>query len=403
VADVQPLFDELRAKGLEPDAIVDRLTKQRIETPSWGYADSGTRFGTFRQPWAAVTIFEKIDDAATVHKYTGVAPQVAMHVLWDLTDDMDAVVAHCEKTGVRIGAMNPNVFQDQCYKLGSFGSPFADSRKAAVDHCLESIEIGKKVGSKALSLWFADGTNFPGQDDFRTRKARFTECLKTVYAAMPRDMKMLIEYKPFEPAFYHTDIADWGMAAAFARACGDRAKVLCDLGHHLQGQNVEHVVAFLLDEGMLGGFHFNDSKFADDDLTSASINPYELFLIYVELAAAEDDPKIDSDIEYMVDQSHNLKPKLEAMIQTVEQIQRAYAKALCVDRKTLTSAREAGDIVGAEQCLVDAYNLDVRPLLYAARDKLGVPSEPLRAFRESGHLKKLAKERGSREGAGGLG
>jgi L-rhamnose isomerase/sugar isomerase len=399
-----PLFDELASKGLDPDAIVERLTKQEIETPSWGYANSGTRFGTFRQPAAAGTTEEKIADAATVHKYTGVAPSVAVHVLWDFaTGDVDSVVEYAQSQGVRIGAINPNVFQSQEYKLGSFGSPDASARQKAIEHCLESVEIGKKTGSKYLSLWFADGTNYPGQDDMIKRKGYFTEGLQQVYRAMPEDMIMLVEYKPFEPGFYHTDIADWGMASAFARACGDRAKVLVDLGHHLQGSNVAHIVAFLLDEGELGGFHFNDSKYADDDLTTGSIHPLELFTIYCELARAEEDPSTDSDIAYMVDQSHNLKPKIEAMIQTVEQIQRAYAKALCVDVKTLRERQDAGDVSGAEQCYVDAFNLDVRPLLHAARDKLGVPKEPLEAYRASGHTEKLAKERGDREVAGGLG
>ncbi|MBP7560894.1 MAG: L-rhamnose isomerase [Armatimonadetes bacterium] len=401
---IPPLFEELAAKGLDPESIVERLTKQEIETPSWGYANSGTRFGTFRQPWAATNTQEKIADAATVHTYTGVAPSVAVHVKWDFEDDdADAVVEYARSVGVRIGAINPNVFQDQEYKLGSFGSPDPASRQKALDHCLESVEIGKKTGSRYLSLWFADGTNYPGQDDMRKRKRYFTEALQTVYNAMPETMTMLIEYKPFEPAFYHTDIADWGMSSAFARACGERAKVLVDLGHHLQGANVAHIVSFLLDEGELGGFHFNDSKYADDDLTTGSINPFELFTIYCELARAEEDPNIDADIAYMVDQSHNLKPKIEAMIQTVEQIQRAYAKALCVDLGTLRERQDAGDVAGAEQCYVDAFNLDVRPLLYAARERMGVPTEPLQAYRASGHTEKLAEERRGRRGASSLG
>ncbi len=404
MAQCKPLFEELAEKGLCVDRIVERLTQQCIETPSWGYADSGTRFGKFRQPWAASSIFEKIQDAGTVHKYTGVTPLVAMHVLWDFVGcDLGEVVACLEENGVRIGGTNPNLFQDQCYKLGSFGNPDAKVREAAVRHCLDSIEIAGKVGSKVLSLWFADGTYYPGQDDFRRRMDRFTECLQRVYAAMPADMRMMIEYKPFEPTFYHTDLADWGMSATFARRCGDRAKVLCDLGHHLQGANVEHIVAFLLAEKMLGGFHFNDSKYSDDDLTSGSINPYELFLIFCELVAAEDDPSVAADVIYTVDQSHNEKSKIEAMLQTVEQIQRMWAKALCVDRKTLRAAQDAGDIVGAEQCLVDAFNLDVRPLLYAAREKMGVPCEPLQAFRKSGHLEKLAAERAGNTASGGLG
>jgi len=276
-------------------------------------------------------------------------------------------------------------------------------RKIAVDHMLDSIEIGKKLGSDVLSLWFADGTDYPGQGDFRRRKRYAEDCLKTVYNAMPPGMRMLIEYKPFEPAFYHTDFADWGMSFAFADKCGPNAHVLVDLGHHFAGQNIEHIVAFLIDEQRLGGFHFNNHKYADDDLTVGSVNPYELFLIYNELVKAADSPNANPPIAYMVDQAFVTKAKIEGMIQTIMQIQSAYAKAMLVDRKRLHEAQLARDIVKAEMCLQKAYNTDVEPLLKVVREEMGLDPSPLKAFMESGYLEKVIAERCVRAGAGGLG
>jgi len=287
--DYRRLQERLAARGIDVARVKERLKAQEIETPSWGYADSGTRFGVFPQAGAAVTIFEKLADAAQVHRHTGIAPLVATHVLWDMADDPDAVVQRARELGVRIGSINPNCFQDRDYWFGSITSRDAATRRKAVDHMLDSVELGKRFGSDVLSLWFADGTDYPGQGDFRQRKRWAEESLKTVYARMPSNMRMLVEYKPFEPGFYHTDLADWGMAYTMAKKCGNRAYVLVDLGHHLHGQNIEHLVAYLLDEGMLGGFHFNNRKYADDDLTVGSINPYELFLIYHELAKAEEE------------------------------------------------------------------------------------------------------------------
>jgi len=396
------LEDSLSERGIDIAGVKERLKNQQIETPSWGYADSGTRFGVFYQPGAAVTIQEKLEDAAQVHKFTGIAPSVALHVLWDLTGDPDEVKACAESLGMRIGSINPNVFQDQDYKLGSVTNENPQIRKKALQHILDSIELGRRLGSKVLSLWFADGTNYPGQGDFRRRKAWLTEALQTAHSAMPEDMVMLIEYKFFEPGFYHTDIADWGMAAAFARAAGPMAKVLVDLGHHAPSTNIEHIVAFLLDERMLGGFHFNNRKYGDDDLTVGSINPYELFLIYCELAAAETEPNAPK-IEYMVDQCANLKPKIEDMIQTILALQTAYCKALIVDRKTLRQAQQDGDIVTAERVLQEAFFTDVEPLLKAVREEMGIDPDPLTAFRKSGYLEKISRERGVRRGSGGLG
>jgi len=397
------LADKLAARGVDVEKVKARLKAQKIETPSWGFADAGTRFGAYKQEGSAVTIEEKIADAAQINKFTGVAPTVAVHVLWDFPNgvaDAQALSDYAKSLGVAIGAINPNVFQDREYAFGSITNEDPAVRKMAVDHMIDSVEIGKKLGSEILSLWFADGTDYPGQGDFRRRKHYAEECLKTVYAAMPANMRMVIEYKPFEPGFYHTDIADWGMSYSFANKCGPNAHVLVDLGHHFTGQNIEHIVAFLLDEQRLGGFHFNNHKYADDDLTVGSINPYELFLIYNELAKAEDAPNNNPPVAYMVDQAHVTKQKMDAMIQTIIHIQTAYAKALCIDRGKLHDAQLAKDIVTAENCMQDAFNTDVTPLLKVAREEMGIDPNPLEAFRASGYWDKVCKERGIRSGAG---
>lgn len=398
------LADQLAAKGIDLAAVKQRLKAQAIETPSWGYADSGTRFGSFRQPGAAITIAEKLADAGQVHRYTGIAPKVAMHVLWDLPDAaaLRSVPEAAAEAGVSIGSTNPNVFQDQEYKLGSFCSPWEAARRKAIEHSLESIRIAGEVGSKVLSMWLADGTNYPGQDSFIARKHRLEAGLETVYEAMPADMTMLVEYKLFEPGFYLTDLCDWGQALLMCHKLGERAKVLVDLGHHAQGVNIEHIVATLLDEGMLGGFHFNNRKYADDDLVVGAINPYEFYLIYVELAAAESWPNAPQ-IEYMVDQAHNLKLKIPAMIQTVMNIQTAYAKALLVDRRSLAAAQAAGEVQAAEACLVDAYETDVRPLLAQVREEMGLAPDPLAAYLASGYQARIEAERAGRTGGAGLG
>ena len=393
-----------------------RLARFEIETPSWGYADTGTRFGKFLQDAAAKNIAEKLADAAQVHTYTGCCPAVAVHVLWDfpnsdvghgrptLQASAGAVAEQAAALGLRIGAINPNVFQDQCYKWGSVANRDPAIRRRAIQHLLDSVEIGRAVGSKTLSLWFADGTNYPGQASIRARKQLFHDALREVHAALPADWAMLVEYKPFEPAFYHTDIADWGMAYVFAKAAGPRARVLVDTGHHLPGCNIEHIVAFLIDEGLLGGFHFNDRKYADDDLTMGSIDPYQLFRIFHEITAAEHErgglaagATADLPIAYMVDQSHNLKPKIEAMIQTVMTAQEHFAKALLVDHAALAAARQREDLVLSERVMRDAYETDVRPLLAEWRKSRGLPPDPLLAFRESGYAERVAKERGARK------
>ncbi|MBU0638027.1 MAG: sugar isomerase [Planctomycetes bacterium] len=376
--------------------LAERLDRFEIETPSWGYADTGTRFGKFFQDAAATTLEEKLADAAQVNQYAGCCPSVAVHVLWDFPagTDPQRVARLAADLGLRIGAINPNVFEDQCYKLGSVTNVDPAVRRRAVQHMLDSVEIGRQVGSTMLSLWFADGTNYPGQGHIRQRKCWLAEALGEVHAALPDDMAMLIEYKPFEPAFYHTDIADWGMAYALAQQAGPRAKVLVDTGHHLPGCNIEHIVAFLIDEELLGGFHFNDRKYADDDLTMGSIDPYQLFRIFYEITGAEWELSHPLKIAYMVDQSHNLKPKIEAMIETVTTAQEHFAKALLVDHEALRDARQKGDIVVAERCLKEAYATDVRPFLAEYRQARKLPADPLAAFRESGYAQRAAAERG---------
>jgi len=380
---------------IDEQAVFDALDKFRIELPSWGFADTGTRFGKFFQPAAASTTEEKFADAGKVHELTGACPTVAVHVLWDFRDGEDPkdVAKLAAKYGVKIGSINPNVFQDQQYKLGSIGNPDAKVRKQAFEHIADCIEIGKAVKSNVLSLWFADGTNYPGQDDIRRRKREFHKALKQLHEKMPAKMTMLVEYKPFEPGFYHTDIADWGMAYVMARHAGPQAKVLVDTGHHLPGCNIEHLVAFLLDENMLGGFHFNDRKYADDDLTLGSIDPYAAFRIFHVIAQHEFDTGKRAKIEYMVDQSHNLKPKIEAMIQTVDTAQKLMVKAQLVDRPALAAAQMAGDVVAAERGLVDAFETDVRDVIAEWRLARDLPVDPIEAYRASGHPEKIAEAR----------
>ena len=393
----------LKLSSAAETRVIKRLLRFAVEVPSWGYADTGTRFGKFTQDAAAIDLPDKLADAGATHQFTGITPTVAVHVLWDFPDGFDpAVVRLARKCGVKIGAINPNVFQDQCYKHGSVCNRDPKVRKQAVDHMLESVAIGKGARSKYLSLWFADGVNYPGQADIRERKRWATAALKKVHAAMPASMTMLVEYKPFEPATYFTDFFDWGSSYIFARAAGRRAKVLVDTGHHLPGCNIEQIVAWLIDEKMLGGFHFNDRKYADDDLTVGSIDPYQAFRIFSEIGAAEFGSGRDLDIAWMIDQSHNIKPKIQAMIQTVCRIQALFAKALIVDRKALALAQRREDTVGAEEILQTAFNADVTGILRAVRKKLGVPADPLKAFRASGYESAAAKDRAARRKALGL-
>ena len=398
------LAEMLSGRGIAVEEVKAQLKAQEIETPSWGYGNSGTRFGVFKQPGAARDVHERLSDAAQVHKVTGVCPGVALHIPWDKVDDYDALGQEAAELGVYIGAINPNVFQEPEYKLGSFGHRDPAVRRKALDHMYECADIMQQTGSTVLSLWFADGTNYPGQDDIIERKRRFEECLRETHAMLPEGARMLIEYKFFEPAFYHTDIADWGMALNFAIKAGPRAEVLVDLGHHPLSTNIEHLVALLLDEGRMGGFHFNNRKYADDDVTTGSVNLYEVFLIYHEILNAERRGAAAANIAYMIDQSHIIKPKVEAMIQSVLNIQTAYARALLVDRTALAEAQAEDDVVAGEEILRNAYDTDVRPLLAIVRQELGAAADPLGAYRRSGYFERIALERqGELKGAASWG
>lgn len=378
------------------------LSAQEIETPSWGYGNSGTRFKTFSYPGAARTVHEKIADAAVVHRLSGVAPRVALHIPWDRVEDWAELKAFAEGLGVDIGAINPNVFQDDVYKLGSLAHPDAAVRRRAVAHILACCEVMRSVGSQELSLWFADGTNYAGQDDLRGRKARFEEGLAEVYAGLPEGGRLLLEYKPFEPAFYATDLADWGMAYAHCLKLGPRAQVLVDLGHHLQGANIEQIVAFLLAEEKLGGFHFNSRRYADDDLIVGSTDPFELFCIYAELVSAERSGLPGAGrVAYMIDQSHVVEPKLGAMLLSVLNCQEAYAKALHIDFAALNAAQGQGDVLGAHGILTDAFKTDVRPPLQAWREELGLEPDPMRALAKGGYDEENARQRGTEPAGGG--
>jgi L-rhamnose isomerase/sugar isomerase len=384
-------------------SIVQRLLRFKVEVPSWGYADTGTRFGKFLQPAAAVDLDDKLADAGMTHACTGMTPTVAVHVLWDFPNGFDpSVVALARKHGVRIGSINPNVFQDQCYKYGSVTHSDERIRMRAIRHILDSIKIGRQCRSRYLSLWFADGANFPGQADIAQRKSWATAALRRAHRALPGGMTMLVEYKPFEPATYFTDFFDWGSAYIFAKAAGPQAKVLVDLGHHLPGCNIEQIIAWLIDERMLGGFHFNDRKYADDDLTVGSIDPYQAFRIFNEIAAAEWRSGRDLTIAYMIDQSHNIKPKVLAMIQTVVTVQALMAKALCVDRRALAAAQKRHDVVACEELLRGAFFTDVEPLLRQVRQKLACPLDPLAAYRASGYEAAAAKTRTAKRKALGV-
>ncbi len=376
------------------DALLEQIQRFRIETPSWGYGNSGTRFKVFPWPGAARTLSEKLADAAQVHKVTGICPGVAIHIPWDRVDDWQAVNDEAHALGLHIGAINPNLFQEEQYRLGSLCHPDPHVRKDAVDHNIECIHIAQAVGSDVLSLWLADGTNYPGQDDLRHRRHRLLDSLQAIYAALPSTMRLLIEYKFFEPAFYSTDLPDWGTSLLMAQKLGPQAEVLVDTGHHPQGTNIPQIVAQLLDEGRLGGFHFNDRKYADDDLIVGSVNPFELFCIFNEIVGASVEGVANaSRIAYMIDQSHNIEPKIEAMIQSVINIQIAYAKTLLVDRSALLQAQEAGDVLGAYRLLQAAFETDVRPLLAKARIRQGLHPDPIAAFRASGYAERVARER----------
>lgn len=373
-------------------AVKDALKKHQIELPSWAFGNSGTRFKVFGQPGVPRDPYEKADDAAQVHKYTGVAPSMAVHIPWDKVDDYAALSAHAGANGIRIGAVNSNVFQDDDYRLGSVCSPDPKVREKALAHLLECVDIMDATGSRDLKLWFADGTNYPGQDDIVARQDRMAEALAAVYARLGDGQRMLLEYKLFEPAFYTTDVPDWGTALLHCQALGDKAQVVVDTGHHAPGVNIEFIVAMLLKAGKLGGFDFNSRFYADDDLMVGAADPFQLFRIMHEVVKAGALTP-DYGVAYMLDQCHNIEPKIPAQIRSVMNVQEAVAKALLVDAEALREAQLAGDVLGANAVLMDAYNTDVRPLLAGLREEMGLEPDPVKAYLASGYADKIVAQR----------
>ncbi|MEU2423453.1 L-rhamnose isomerase [Streptomyces sp. NPDC007851] len=378
-------------------AVKAALKTQAVETPSWAYGNSGTRFKVFAQQGVPRSAKEKLDDAAQVHAVTGVAPTVALHIPWDKVDDYADLARHAEERGVKLGAVNSNTFQDDDYRLGSICHPDAAVRRKAVGHLLECVDIMDATGSRDLKLWFADGTNYPGQDDIRSRQDRLAEALTEVYARLGDDQRMLLEYKLFEPAFYTTDVPDWGTAYAHCLKLGPKAQVVVDTGHHAPGTNIEFIVATLLREGKLGGFDFNSRFYADDDLMVGSADPFQLFRIMYEVVRGGG---FTADVAFMLDQCHNIEAKIPAIIRSVMNVQEATAKALLVDRDALAAAQASGDVLEANAVLMDAYNTDVRPLLAEVRKEMGLDADPIAAYRRSGWAEKIVAERVGGEQAG---
>ncbi|MGV9902660.1 L-rhamnose isomerase [Streptomyces sp. NPDC003388] len=378
-------------------AVKAALRTQAVETPSWAYGNSGTRFKVFAQPGVPRSPREKLADAAKVHEFTGVAPTVALHIPWDAVEDYAALAGFAEKQGVRLGAVNSNTFQDDDYRLGSICHPDARVRRKAVDHLLACVDIMDATGSRDLKLWFADGTNYPGQDDIHARQDRLAEGLAEVYARLGDGQRMLLEYKFFEPAFYTTDVPDWGTAYAHCLKLGPKAQVVVDTGHHAPGTNIEFIVATLLREGKLGGFDFNSRFYADDDLMVGAADPFQLFRIMYEVVRGGG---FGSEVAFMLDQCHNIEAKIPAIIRSVMNVQEATAKALLVDREALAAAQASGDVLGANAVLMDAYNTDVRPLLRELREEMGLDGDPIAAYARSGWAERIVAERVGGEQAG---
>ena len=394
--------DILGKQNINVEAVLGAIQRFTVETPSWGYGDSGTRFKVFHWPGAARSLREKLADAAEVQKVTGTCPSVAIHIPWDSENDWQAIKNYAHELGLRIGAVNPNLFQEDVYRFGSLCHSDKQFRQRAIEHVLECIQIAQEIDSDIISLWLADGTNYPGQDDLRRRRQRLLDSLQTIYAALPAGMRLLIEYKFFEPSFYSTDLPDWGTSLLMAQKLGLQAQVLVDTGHHPQGTNIAQIVAQLLDEGRLGGFHFNDRRYADDDLIVGSQNPFELFCIFNEIVGAGAEGNANAGrIAYMIDQSHNIEPKIEATIQSVINVQTAYAKALLVDRTALREAQEAGDVLEAYRVLQAAFETDVRSLLSEFRVRQGCDPNPVAAFSASGYAERVARERPASAGSSG--
>lgn len=389
------LKDELYIKNIDPESVKDAFKKLVVELPSWSVGNSGTRYGTFRDKGAARTIWDKIDDCAQIQRVLGTCPVMASHVLWDVTDDGKYVPVreYANSKGMRIGTVHPNTFAGQEFRYGSLCSPIKEVREKSKEHFVDCVRIAREMGSKVIGMWVADGTNYPGQDNLRERKHRLFEGLKALYDALDDDMNMVLEYKPFEPFFYTSDVQDWGMSKLMCDKLGSKAKVLVDLGHHLAGVNIEQIISILLDEGKLGGFHFNNRRYADDDLITGTVKPLELFLIFKEIVDAGKEG-LDTDITYMLDQSHNIEPSIEGIIYSVMNIQTSYVKSLIIDRDSLKQAQQNNDTILSNKILMEAFNTDVEPLIAEARLELGLDDiDPIRNYRNSGWAKKIASER----------
>jgi L-rhamnose isomerase/sugar isomerase len=377
------------------------LATQRIELPSWAFGNSGTRFKVFGQPGVPRDAFEKVADAAQVHRHTGIAGSVALHIPWDKVDDYGQLARHAKESGIELGTINANVFQDDDYKLGSVCNPDPRVRRKALDHLLECVDIMDVTGSRDLKLWFADGTNYPGQDDLRDRQDRLGEALAAVYQRLGDDQRLVLEYKLFEPAFYHTDVPDWGTAYAHCLTLGPKAVVVVDTGHHAPGTNIEFIVAFLLRAGKLGAFDFNSRFYADDDLMAGAADPFQLFRIMYEVIGGGGYAP-EAGVCFMLDQCHNIERKIPGEIRSVLNVQELTAKALLVDRDALTTAQQAGDVLGANGVLMDAFSTDVRPLLAELRTEQGLDPDPMGAYARSGYDERIVTERvgGSQAGWG---
>jgi L-rhamnose isomerase/sugar isomerase len=384
-----PTVAALPERGADALAV---LRRQHIELPSWAFGNSGTRFKVFAQPGVPRDPWEKVADSAEVHRLTGVAPTVALHIPWDRVDDYAALAAHARDLGIGVGTINANVFQDDDYRLGSVTNPDPGVRRKAIDHLLECVDVMDATGSRDLKLWFADGTNYPGQDDLRARQDRLAEALSEVYDRLGPDQRLLLEYKLFEPAFYATDVPDWGTAYAHCLELGEKAVVCVDTGHHAAHTNIEFIVAFLLRAGKLGAFDFNSRFYADDDLMVGAADPFQLFRIMYEVVRGGG-LAADTGVAFMLDQCHNIEPKIAGQIRSVMNVQEATAKALLVDADALAAAQREGDVLAANAALMDAYNTDVRPLLADLRLEQGLDPDPMAAHARSGYAERVAEER----------
>ncbi|AYY15134.1 L-rhamnose isomerase [Actinobacteria bacterium YIM 96077] len=371
----------------------------KVETASWAYANSGTRFKVFTQPGVPRDPYEKIDDAAVVHRLTGAAPTVALHIPWDKVDDYGQLAKHARDQGLQIGAINANVFQDDDYKLGSVCHPDPAVRRKATDHLLECVDVMDATGSDTLKLWFADGTNYPGQDSIRARQDRLSEALSEAYERLGEGQRLLLEYKLFEPSFYTTDVPDWGTSYAHCLRLGPKAQVVIDTGHHAPGTNIEFIVAFLLREGKLGGFDLNSRFYADDDLMVGAADPFQLFRIMYEIVAAGAH-RPEAGLAFMLDQCHNIEPKIPAIIRSVLTVQEMAARAMTVDTSALTAAQRNGDVLDANEIFMDAFYSDLRPLLAELRAEQGFEADPLGAYYQSGYAEKIAEQRVGGQQAG---